>query len=451
MKNILLKQLVFLLFFAAAFRCFSQTPPARKDDGNRVLILDYQDANKSDSYRSSRLAGRFISVARAAVPDRKNAWNVRMVYAKDGEAQRYGVNYHNGKRELRISVPLRFEEWQSDPDAHYWLMSWLVLARLGEPVNEVTLDAQKRLRSHWLVRALARKATETAFAADTPFSRFLPGVYALSANGFYPSVARVVRPAPVLRAADSVSLLETEYALLLADACANAGFFRKGLGGDVFSLALHAPDEDPYTVFLKLTENLPLKRLRRAGMSESENRNADLDLWFRETVSRAALSYFSPVSAEYFEIRYREAATYEFTDRDGLKRECAIADAAENWRYFPDGNAAADEWIARLSLLAYSAPADFQSYLAAIRLGLSRLRTDRSPEAAAALRTAEKELFRMIARQAAVEKRLAEGEWRLIPPASRLGETLYAERMFQTEHSGSFRLRKLLTKWDKYE
>ena len=414
----------------------------------KVLLLDFQDAEGSDHFRSSRLADRFKVIARAVVPPEKNAWDVRIELAKPQEPQMFLILRKTQKRILTITVPLVFSVWKDDPAAHKWLMAKLILANLGEPFSENHFEREELIRNHWIVAGLARKAAHSGdFLNDRPFSRMHPGAFALTSNGIFPGLGRVVRSPADLPSENPAELFSAEYAELLIDALSLAGFFRKRMAEPLLRTALASPGIDPYETLLGITAELKLKT--PGGPAD---RNAAADEWFQSYVRKNLLSLFSPLSVEYFETCYRRTATIRFTDSDGIPRQCRITEIVENWPFFKDGNALIDDLVSQLSLLAFQAPCGFQDALAGVRIALTRCRTEQTPAAAEAVKAAERNLFELISKRVAAERFLAAAERRNTTPIRRMDNTIGALRAFQEESRTILpAAQKMLDSWDEYK
>lgn len=447
-KNMLLP---FLLAagFAEGFRLSGQAvsaeiPSPEKHSPGVIVMLKYSDAERSPYYRSRRLAERFLTIARDAVRAGKRSWKIHLSVSPETDPEQFSVTPLRMKREIRIVVPRDFNLWCGDRKMHISLMALMIQARLGDdflsgkPGKGGKEGAPEILQNHWIVRGLAKKAVEDPLFGFSPFFRFFPGARALSAAGFFPSVKEVIRVSPLPEFESPASLLESEYAELLLDACAATGFFRENCAETLLCLALTAPGEDQYGAFLKLVSgvlNKPVPLHPSAGKCESVSGavfpGADCDIWFHKFLSRTLLHYFSPVDVESFEELFRKASCYEFTDKNGVHRSCTLAEFPAVREFLPDENAAADELITRLNLLSFTAPAGFHVPLSELRLALARCRTDRSEEAALALRDMEKRLYRLISERVSLEWTLLRREWKYAAPAFRLRRTLPAVRALQ--------------------
>lgn len=414
----------------------------------KVLMLDFQDAEGSDHFRSTRLADRFKVIARAALPPEKNAWDVRIELAKPNDPQIFLILRKTKKRVLTITVPLVYSVWRNDPAAHKWLMANLILANLGEPFSENRFEREEQIRNHWIVTGLARKAAHSGdYLNDKPFSRLHPGAFAMTSNGIFPGLGRVVHSPADLPSENPPELFSAEYAELLIDALSLAGFFRKRMAEPLLRTALASPGIDPYECFIGVTSELKLK-----APGGPDDRNAAADEWFESYVRKTLISLFTPLSVEYFETCYRKTATIRFTDSDGIPRQCRITEIVENWPFFKDANALIDNLVSQLSLLAFQAPYGLQDALAGVRIAIIRCRTEQTPDAADAVRAAERNLFELISKRVAAERLLAAAERRNTTPIRRLDNTIGTLRMLQEDSRTIMpAAQKILDSWDEYK
>lgn len=444
----------------------------KKNSPGTILMLNYTDAGKSPYYRSSRLAERFLAAARSTVNAGKRAWKIQVRVSPENEPRQFSVTPRALKREIRIVVPREFDFWRDDRKMHVSLMALMIQAQLGVDFKSGKQEKgkpEKRtpaeiLQNHWIVRALARKALEDPLFRIHPFFRVFPGAWALSAAGFFPPVRDVMNPSPLPDYESPAALLESEYAELLFDACSAAGFFRGKQAETLLRLALTAPDEDPFEAFLKLASGALKKPVpaystggwKRSAVSASPGPGPDFsaedcDIWFRKRLSAMLLHYFTPAGVERFEELFRNASSCEFTDREGETRQCRVSEFPAFRGLFPDANAAADEFVTRLSLLSFTAPAGFQKPLSELRLALARCRTDTSPEAAAELQEKEKYIYTLISSRAELERILLLREWKYTPPVFRLRQTLQSARLTEERDSAlPDAIRENLDRRDEY-
>jgi len=441
-------RLRFLILTGLAFLPVLPLCAQQKASGKQpILKLDFQNAETSNHYRSTHLVDRFKTIARATVPPEKNAWNVQIELADPKGPQGFSIVQKTKRRDLTVTVPYYFNLWRHDAIAHKWLMSKLILANLGEKFAGNRFSQEEHVIDHWLVAGLARKAGHAGNdLQEKPFSRTFPGAFTLTSNGIHPGLKRILHSPYDPGIPDPVQEICAEYDELLIDALSQAGFFRKRMAEPLLRTALLSPDVDPYESFLKVVEELNL----RAPGSPADKKVA-ADQWFEAYTNRTLISLFSPLSAEFFETSYRRIATLQFTDSDGIKRQCRITEVPENWTFFKDGNAIIDDLIARLNLLAFQAPQGFQDALGGIRLALIRCRTEQTPEVTKTLREAEKKLFEVIAVRVAAERVLASSERRSIPPSGRLDRTLDSQRSLQSDTRSLVpSIQKILDPWDEY-
>ncbi len=407
-----------------------------------VIPLEFEDAKTSDSFRSLHLAERFRSMAAAVTLKKKNALTVRLELLPADAPGHFLLNTETkGKNKvLTICVPLQFGAWKSDYNVHTWLMSVLLLAGMGEMP---TTESIGKIRGHWIVRGLARKAAYEKLFSDTPLGRTMPGAYTLISNGVCPSLPRIVNPPPAGLPTGSIVELDAEFAELLLEAVSDAGLFRSGAGDTLLHLALLQPDADQYAALEKLMSANP-KLLR--GQS--------CDVWFRNFAERRLINFMTPFSAEFFEKKYRDITVFRFQDAKGKECECRPGNIISHWENLTEAkaNKVLDLWIADLNLLAFRVPLFFRGELAEIRLALSRLRTEQTEEAQEHVRQTEQKLFQKLSDYIATGQLLREAEQKMESPAIRLRRTLDSADGFRN-HTRLLlpEIQKNLDRWDDYK
>ncbi len=405
------------------------------------IMLNFTDADKSDHFRSSHLAERFKMLARSTIPSDKNSWLVRIDLAKEDAPQKFSLSVKKRKHELQITVPLKYDVWKDDFTSHNWLMTMLLLAQLGESPDNIDNKTMSRFRNHWIVRGMARKAGQSAVTRSHPFLLSYPAAYSLTANGIYPGIKRVVNTSPAEFQITPTFRVEAEYAELLVEACATAGFFRKKSAEPLLRSVIADPGVDHYKAFVQVISELKL-------VLPSPD---DYDAWFSSYLRKSLLSFFSPMSTEQFETEYRTFATIKFKDSDNLPKQCRLTEIAKNKHLFDDWNGFIDKLIADLNVLSFQAPGGLQKELADIRICISRLRTDTSPEAENALKNAEFILFEHIARLVETDRILKECERNNIPIATRFEQVLNMTWSFRLENRIILPdIQRKLDKWDEY-
>ncbi len=397
-----------------------------------VIPLKFENAKNSDHFRSLHLAERFRSMAAAVISKKKNSRTVRLELLPANVPQRFLFLPKKQKQDLTIGVPLQFAAWKSDYAVHTWLASVLILAQMGETP---TAESIEKIRTHWIVRGLARKAAGETLFADTPFSRTMPGAYTLISGGYYPSVRQIVHASGT--GFSAAAELDAEFAELLLDAAADAGLFRNGYGDALLQVALMKPEENQYT---------PLETILK-----KDPKTADCDLWFRNFAERKLINFLTPYSAEYFETKYREITAFRFQDSNGLEQICRPGNLLDCWQKLSGANGRLDSWITELNVLSFRAPQTFRSELAEIRLALSRFRTEQTKEVQEQIRLAEQALFRKVSAYVAMEHLLREAEQKIESPAVRFRRTLETVRDFRI-HSRLLlpEIQKNLDRWDDY-
>lgn len=413
----------------------------KKQQTVQFVPLAFRNAEYSDQFRSGRLAERFRQIATGAVPRRKNSWNVRLELCDIKEVQHFEAKPESsGKRELMVKVPLAFESWREDVQAHNWLMSVLLLAQLGEDFDKDGRSKAHLLQGHWLVRGLARKAAGDTLFALRPFARSSAGVYVFCANGHKISLKRVVTGMQEYgRDLTAIAELESDFAGLLVEACEDAGYFRDGSAEPALRHALSSTDADLWQDFL------------RTGNTKNLFSGRDPEEWFQRYLDRRMISILSPLSLEYFETCYREQTTLSFKEPDGSENTCSLAGLVENWAKFPAPNSLIDDLQLRLNVLAYRAPAGFQQPLSDIRKELTALRTEQNEVLARRLQAAEDRLFDAIRQRIELEHLLAEMEKNHISPADRFQRTLRAAGTAQNERNLILpAVQQKLDEWDDY-
>ncbi len=408
-----------------------------------VIPLEFKDAKTSDSFRSLHLAERFRSMAAAVTLKKKNALTVRLELLPADVPGKFLLNTETkGKNKvLTIGVPLQFGAWKSDYSVHTWLMSVLLLAGMGEMPTSESIG---KIRGHWIVRGLARKAAYEKLFSDTPLGRTMPGAYTLISNGFCPSLPQIINAPPTAELpVASIAELDAEFAELLLEAVSNAGLFRSGAGDTLLHLALLEPDADQYAALEKLMSADP-KLLR----------GQTCDAWFRNFAERRLINFMTPFSAEFFEKKYRDTAVFRFRDTKGKDRECRPGNIVSHWEDMTgaEANKVLDLWIADLNLLAFRVPLYFRGELAEIRLALTRLRTEQTEEAQERVRQAEQKLFQKLSDYIATGQLLREAEQKMESPAIRLRRTLDSADGFRN-HTRLLlpEMQKNLDRWDDYK
>ncbi len=429
---------VLLLFLPAVAFC---------SDSPRIVVLDYQDADQSEASLSRRFAARFQMFARNAVPaNSKTGWLTHIKLASPESPEQFSVNVRPRKRELDITVPARYSWWKEDAAVHNWLMSIFLLAQLGYPFDREKQEKPEfRFRDHWFVRGLARKASEWSVKnLSHPLVRTTPGAYVLTSNGLTPTLEQVTRNGVLPETYRYSAALSAEYAELLVDACAHAGLFRAGLAEGLLQVALASPETSHAETLVGVLAQLRVNRNSTAADPAVWSNN-----WFRSYVEQVTLNRLAPLSMEYFEVKYNQAAIYDFTAADGIPRTCRISNLLENWPLFAAGNLVIDTLIERLKLLTFTAPESVQDELAGIRAALSRCRTDQTPEAALQLQNAERALYARISRTVETQNSLKEAERRHISPVDRLQNTIRAARLLREEEQRMLpEIQKILDRWD---
>lgn len=422
---------ILLLMLSAAITVFAQGGDLQ------VLMLDFENAETSDHYRSMHLAERFRSIAISAIPSNKNSWKVKIQLADAKALQKFAAQVSTRQKELKITIPLDYDLWKNDTRSHEWLMSLLVLAQLGDPLRGLDPGFENSLRSHWIVRGLARKAGTDLRFVNRPFARTFPMAYTLCSNGIMPTAKQAVSTTSYTQKS-ALSMLEAEYAELFLDLCRTKNFYRSRTAETILRAALVAPDADPYTAFINAAADLNIPR--------------DIDGWFRDYLEKNLISYFSPYSPEYFEAKYREVTTIKFTDKDGFPRQCTLSDLPSHRKTFDDWNQLLDQLLSGLNILAFRAPSGFQVDLSRIRIALSGCRIDTSDKAAERLRDAEQKLYQNLTETIERERILLRAEQKFVPDALRMKATFgtaLTHREATLEITPS--IQKNLDRWDDYK
>lgn len=429
------------VFFSAAWLlmlCGASVVSAQDGDGNlQVLMLDFEDAATSDHYRSMHLAERFRTIAANAVPSSKNSWRVQIELADADAVQKFAARVSTRQKELKVTIPLKYDLWRNDTHSHEWLMSLLILAQLGDPLRGLDPGFENSLRSHWIVRGLARKAGTDLRFVNRPFARTFPMAYALCSNGITPTVKQTLSTTAFFRKS-ALSMLEAEYAELFLDLCKTKKFYRSRTAETILRAALVAPDADPYTAFLNASADLNIPR--------------DVDTWFREYLEKTLITYFSPYSPEYFETKYRDVTTVKFMDKDGFPQQYSLSDLPAHRKSFEDWNQLLDRLLSELNILAFRAPSGFQVDLSRIRIALSGCRIDQTGKAAQALKNAERDLYKNLAKTIEREQILRQAEQKFMPHALRMKATFGTA---STYHEESLEItpaiQEKLNRWDDYK
>lgn len=428
-----------VIIFAAlsVMQCAALTAFAQDDsDSLKVLMLDFENVETSDHYRSTHLAERFRTIAASAVPTGKNSWKVQIRLADANSLQKFAAEVSTRRKELKITIPLKYDLWKNDTRSHEWLMSLLILAQLGDPLRGLDPGFENSLRSHWIVRGLARKAGTDLRFVNNPFARTFPMAYTLCSNGIMPTAKQAVTTTPYIRKS-ALSMLEAEYAELFLDLCKTKNFYRSRTAETILRAALVAPDADPYTAFINASADLNIPR--------------DIDGWFQDHLEKTLITYFSPYSLEYFETKYREVTTVKFLDKDGFPQQSTLGNLPAHRKTFEDWNQLLDRLLSDLNVLAFRAPSGFQVDLSRIRIALSGCRINHSEKAAEMLKNAERKLYENLAKRIEQEQILRRAEQNHIPQALRMKATFgtaltYREETLEITPS----IQEKLNRWDDY-
>ena len=439
----------------------------KRDEGGEeggFHLLQFMQADRSDSFLTQRLTERFESAAAWAFPLRRNPFRCRLLQpdsagngGKEAETYLFGATL-SGK-EVRIRLPGPFRTWTKDRESREMLMAWFVLARL-----ELPPEYAERIRDHWIILGLARKAWESfQETSSLPLSRSCPMAYALESHGIRPSLAGLLSPAvPSQRTSPQARELQAEYAELLLEAADRSGLLKNNrLEGFVKALLAGKPGVDAMDLFLEFAGPALRRRQVFGNPSGKDSSGKDAgstsrekicEKWFSESMGKLLIGSFTPYAAEYFETLYHEAAKITYTDADGQEKVCSLADLPMKREEIPDLNSRITQLLGHLSFLSTRGAPEFSAPLSQVRLAVTKCRTEGGEAVRDEIARAEKQLFSAFSARHALERYLAEAELRFSGPRVCFRNALEAlERSEQRSRAVFPEANRYLDEtWDEY-
>ena len=432
--------------------------------GGGFHLLQFTQADRSDSFLTQRLTERFESVAAWAFPLRRNPFRCRLLQPDSGgksgkEAETYLFGATLFGREVRIRLPGPFRTWTKDRESREMLMAWFVLARL-----ELPPEYAERIRDHWIILGLARKAWESfQDTSSLPLSRSCPMAYALESHGIRPSLAKLLSSAvPSQRTSPQARELQAEYAELLLEAADRSGLLKNNrLEGFVKAVLAEKSGVDAMDLFLEFAGPALRRRQvfgKRSGKDTSgkdtgtASREEICGKWFSESMGKLLISSFTPYAAEYFETLYHQAAEITYTDADGQEKVCSLSDLPMKREEIPDLNNKITQLLGHLSFLSTRGAPEFSAPLSQIRLAVTKCRTEGGEAVRDEIARAERQLFSAFSARHALERYLAEAELRFSGPRVCFRNALEAlERSEQRSRAVFPAVNRYLDEtWDEY-
>ncbi len=434
--------------------------------GGGFHLLRFTSADRSDSYLTQRLTERFESTASWAFPLRRNPYRCRVLQpdsagnaGKEAETFLFGATLSG--REVRIRLPGAFRTWANDRESREMLMAWIVLARL-----ELPPEYAERIRDHWIILGLARKAWKSFQNGQLPLSRSYPMAYALESHGIRPTLERVLSggSSSLRGSSPHVRELQAEYAELLLEASERSGLFKNNRLEGFLKAALLKTGPEGMDLFPEFAE-AALRRRKGFFGKRSGNRPQGKDLpavaasrkeiceeWFAESMEKLLIGSFTPYAAEHFETLYHEASKIPFQDADGQEKVCSLSDLPMKREEIPDLNNRITQLLGRLNYLSTRGAPEFSAPLSSIRLAVTKCRTEGGEAVREEIVRAEKQLFTAFSARHALERYLAEAELRFSGPRVCFRNSLEAlERSEQRSRAVFPEANRYLDEtWDEY-
>lgn len=419
---------------------------ALRGQDERIYFHQLGSADNSDRYLSGRILERakyLTDVCLSGMSGTGKAGPVVLEMDHTGVQKRLEARSGRRRNEVRIRFPNRAVLWEGDMEQMCDLAAWCLLAKMGRGPEKAL-----GIRTHWIVRALARHLVTDESASSLPFTRSYPMAYALASHGIFASFDSILISPPA-GTPPGIRTLSDEYASLLFDICQRTGLLKGGLAEKLLSAELDGTGDESMSFFAAAAEVSFPERARKALLPGADGGKKYFLVWFERYAEHMLLSFFAPVSAARFETLYRETAKVGVVDPETLEvRRIPIAHLSGE-RTAPDG-AELTETVRRLSLLAAVTPPSLQAPLAEVRQALERIRTGGMIHAEEA-REAERALIREIGRLCGIERYLTKIQEKQIGPGIRLNaslRSLHTLRMRTKPESG---INRLLDQWDEYQ
>ena len=420
---------------------------ALRGQDERIYFRHFELGENSDRYLSGRILEKAKYLAEICLPGppgSEKAGSVVFEMDRTGKQKRLEARHGKRKNEVRIRFPGRAALWEGDIEQMSDLAAWCLLAKMGRgPENALGI------RTHWIVRALARHLVtdEAAAAAGLPFTRSYPMAYALASHGIFASFDSILISAPA-GTPPGLRDLSDEYASLLFDICRQTGLLKGGLVEKLLSAELDGTGDESMSFFAAAAEVSFPERARNAlpsGIGEGRNL---FPSWFERYAEHLLLSFFTPVSAAQFETLYRENARIRIVDPNTFEVSWIPIASLTEQQTAPE-NAELTETSRRLSILAGITPPGLQEPLTGVRQALNRVRTGGMIHAQE-VREAESALIRETGRLCGIERYLAKVQAKQIGPGVRLDASLRSLRTLRMRTKPETGIERLLDQWDEY-
>ena len=138
-----------ILLTCLAFAC------ALRGQEERIYFRHFDPAEKSDRYLSGRILERakfLADICLPGMPDSGKAGPVVLEMDRTGIQKRLEARPGRRKNEVRIRFPAHAALWEGDMEQMCDLAAWCLLAKMGRDPGKAL-----GIRTHWIVRALARR------------------------------------------------------------------------------------------------------------------------------------------------------------------------------------------------------------------------------------------------------------------------------------------------------
>ncbi len=392
----------------------------------QIIMHDYTEADLSPAFQGKRSVERLCRIVNTCMPEDRNVhWKVVAKYDPSLPYSRFAAEMDRRLREMQIRFPADFPRWMRSRESMRQLTAWVFLAKLDLPPEHAD-----RLKTHWLVRAVAAKAIQTLNRPPIPFVQEYPFAYTLTSCGYYP-----VGGLPVWDempgTPPALQQLNDEYAELLMESCARSGFFRRERFAEQLLLAAVNGEE------CDLAKLLP-----------SESAAADPEMWFRGCMDGRLFAFYAPMSAVHFETMYRELAVIRWQDPDGKVQHCRLPELYQRRSEIPEYTRQVRQLSHDLARMSRNIHPMLHEPFNQLRRNLAEILAGR--EAPQDFATAERTLFAAVDRLMQIESMLSEVQKQKIPPGVRMANLLTAVRELRKHELRYPGVDKLLDRWDDY-
>ena len=421
-------------------------PVALQGQEERLYFRHFDSAETSTLFVSGRTMERTKHLVGLCLPHEEasgKSWNVVVEVDTTGTLARLETRPGKRRNEIRVRFPENIAQWKGDREQMCDLVAWCILAKMGRGPGKTP-----KIRSHWIVRALARRLiAEETVPSRQLFVRSYPMSYALAAHGMFASFDSVLISPPE-GTPPYLCALADEYASLLLDICQRAGLLQGGLAEKLLTAELEGSGDESLSFFAAVAEVSFPSRSQAAVVSEADEGKNFFLAWFEGNAEHILLTFFAPVSAAQFEIIYRKNAWIRMIDPKTHEVRRIAIHALSKEKTAPE-EAELKETIHRLSLLKAVTPPCLQESLSGVRQALDRIRT-RGMEHAEEAEEAERRLIRETSRLCGIERYLKKVQERQIVPVVRLEASLRAVREFRFRKQSETGIDRLLDQWDDY-